>query len=136
MVTIGFNPATYSVREDAGGVSVTLSVQAGTLGRDVILTMTTMNSTAMRELLNVWSQASVNIVLFVISAAGTQYTHASTDVTFNAGITTQMVTVPILDNTMVEDSMSLFSVVLTSTDSAVVLNPATADVTIEDDDRE
>ena len=44
-------------------------------------------------------------------------------------------TVPILDNMVVADS-TLFSVVLTSTDSAVVLSPATADVTIEDDDRE
>ena len=46
-----------------------------------------------------------------------------------------MVTIPILDNMMVEDS-TLFIVVLTSADSAVVLNPATADVTIEDDDSE
>ena len=48
-VTIGLNPVTYSVREDAGNVSVTLFAQAGTLYRDVIVTLTTMNSTAMRE---------------------------------------------------------------------------------------
>ena len=44
-----------------------------------------------------------------------------------------MVTVPILDNMVVADS-TLFSVVLTSADPAVVLHPETADVTIEDDD--
>ena len=49
VVTIGLNPATYSVREDAGSVNVTLSVLAGTLDRDVIVTLTTMNSTAMCE---------------------------------------------------------------------------------------
>ena len=49
MVTIGFSPAAYSVREDAGGVSVNLSVQDGTLDRDVLVTMTTMNNTAMCE---------------------------------------------------------------------------------------
>ena len=49
MVLIGLNPATYSVGEDAGNVSVTLSVLAGTLGRDVTVILTTRNSTAMRE---------------------------------------------------------------------------------------
>ena len=48
-VTIGLNPATYSVREDAGNVNVTLSMLAGALDRDVIVTLTTMNSTAMCE---------------------------------------------------------------------------------------
>ena len=49
VVTVGFNPTTYAVREDAGNVSVILSVLAGTLDRDVIVTLTTMNSTAMCE---------------------------------------------------------------------------------------
>jgi len=46
-----------------------------------------------------------------------------------------MVTIPILDNTIVADSTS-FNVILTTTDPAVVLNPTTADVTIEDEDSE
>ena len=49
MVTIGLNTTTYSVCEDALSVNVTLSVQAGTLDRDVVVTLTTMNSTAMCE---------------------------------------------------------------------------------------
>ena len=49
VITIGLNPVTYSVREGAGNVTVTLSVLAGTLGRDVTAILTTMNSTAMRE---------------------------------------------------------------------------------------
>ena len=49
VVTIGLNSSTYFVREDAGSVSVILSVLAGTLDRDVIVTLTTMNSTAMCE---------------------------------------------------------------------------------------
>ena len=62
-----------------------------------------------------------------------QYTHVSTNVTFNAGMSTQMVTIPIVDNGVVAESMS-FSVVLTSADPAVVLHPETADVIIGDDD--
>ena len=47
MVTVGFNKTVYSVSEDAVGVSITVSVQAGTLERDVILTLSTVNGTAM-----------------------------------------------------------------------------------------
>ena len=73
--------------------------------------------------------------VFIISPAGIQYTHVSTNVTLNAGMSTQNVTIPIDDNMIVAESV-LFSVVLTSADPAVVLNPETADVTIEDDDCE
>ena len=54
--------------------------------------------------------------------------------TLNAGISTQIVTIPILDNGIVAESM--FSVVLTSADPAVVLHPDTANIIIEDDDCE
>ena len=46
-----------------------------------------------------------------------------------------MVTIPILDNVAVVESV-LFSVVLTSADPAVVLHPDTANIIIEDDDCE
>ena len=45
MVTIGFDSATYSVTEGAGSVNVTVSVQ-GSLGRDVVVTLSTMDGTA------------------------------------------------------------------------------------------
>ena len=47
MVTIGFNKTAYSVSEDAGSVSVTVSVQTGTLDRDVIVTLSSISGTAM-----------------------------------------------------------------------------------------
>ena len=77
----------------------------------------------------------ISIFVFVISPAGMQYTHVLTNVTFNTGMSTQAVTIPIVDNVVVTESLS-FSVVLTSADHAVVLHPETADVTIEDDDCE
>ena len=46
VVTIRFPEAAYPVSEDAGNVSVTVSVQNGTLDRDVIVTLSTINSTA------------------------------------------------------------------------------------------
>ena len=39
----------YSVSEDAGSVSVTLSVESGTLDRDVIVNLSTIRDTAMCE---------------------------------------------------------------------------------------
>ena len=47
--TIEFNKAAYSVSEDAGSVSITLSVQNVALGRDVIVALSTVNGTATCE---------------------------------------------------------------------------------------
>ena len=35
MITIGFNPATYSVSESSGSVNVIVNILNGTLARDV-----------------------------------------------------------------------------------------------------
>ena len=45
MVTIGFN-GTYSVREDAGRVSIVVLVLMNSLARDVVLTLSTLDNTA------------------------------------------------------------------------------------------
>ena len=75
------------------------------------------------------------ILHFVISSAGEEYTSVSTNVIFNASTPTQTVNIPILDNEIVAGS-TMFSVSLTSADPAAILNPASADITIEDDDSE
>ena len=41
LVVIGFNQTTYSVREDAGSVAVSVSVMNGTILQDVIITLST-----------------------------------------------------------------------------------------------
>ena len=45
-VAIGFNPTTYSVSEDVGSVTVAVSLLSGILARDVIVSLHTMNNTA------------------------------------------------------------------------------------------
>ena len=50
VVRIGFNPTTYSVHEDEGSVSVVVSVLLGILGRDVIVSLQTLNGTALGKL--------------------------------------------------------------------------------------
>ena len=47
VVTIGFNKTAYSVSEDAGSVTIALSVQTGAQDRDVVVTLTSINGTAM-----------------------------------------------------------------------------------------
>ena len=41
LVVIGFNQTTYSVREDAGSVTVSVFVMNGTISQDVIITLST-----------------------------------------------------------------------------------------------
>ena len=48
---IGFNKTAYSVSEDAGSVSVTVSVHTGTLDRDVIVTLSSINGTVLCKFL-------------------------------------------------------------------------------------
>ena len=48
-VTIGFNPATYSVSEDVGSVSVAASLLSGILARDVIVSLRAINGMAVGE---------------------------------------------------------------------------------------
>ena len=51
--------------------------------------------------------------------------------TFNAAVTTQVVQLYIIDDDVVENSEA-FNLTLRSTDSAVLLNPSTSTITIED----
>ena len=48
MVTIGFN-GTYSVSEDAASITVTVLVLMNSLARDVSVTLSTSDGTAMGE---------------------------------------------------------------------------------------
>ena len=57
VVTIGFNKTAYSASEDAVSVSVTLSVESGTLDRDVIVNLSTISGTALCEFQSVAFEA-------------------------------------------------------------------------------
>ena len=45
VVTIGFN-GTYSLREDAGGISIVVLILMNSLARDVVVTLSTQDDTA------------------------------------------------------------------------------------------
>ena len=67
--------------------------------------------------------------------AVTDYNETTVNLTFDAIISTQVVTVSILDDNVVEDT-KFINLALTSVDSAVMLNPAIARINIEDVDSE
>ena len=157
MVTVGFDPVSYSVlEEDAGSVNVTVSVLNGTLARNVVVTLSTVSSgTATGNLYIVnhlaslvprphpalqatesWAEpgneaTTLNCHDRIFSPGGEDYTDVTITLTFGPTVSTQMVTVPILDDNVDED-VEFFNLALTSTDNAAMLNPATATVSIED----
>ena len=67
------------------------------------------------------------------SPAGIDYEAVNTNLTFNSFMPTQVVTIPIFDDQIVENSKS-FGVTLTTIDTAVTLRSQTTRVTIRDND--
>ena len=123
------------MHEDAGGVSITVLVMMNSLARDVVVTLCTLDDTARGRFANCLTCINHRSLLTYIFpyAAGMDYTHVSRSLTFNAAVTTQMVEVPITDDHIVEQS-EIINLTLVSTDSAVILNPSTSIITIEDMD--
>ena len=76
---------------------------------------------------------SILIIYILIHTGEMDYTDVTRFLTFNAAVTTQMVEVPITHDHIVEYS-EIINLTLVSTDSAVILNPSTTTITIEDVD--
>ena len=73
----------------------------------------------------------------LISPAGVDYEAVTTTLMFNDSMSAQVVTIPILDDLIVENYCNFvksFGVTLTTIDTAVTLRSQTASVTIRDDD--
>ena len=71
--------------------------------------------------------------MHLISPAGDDYTPVTTDLTFNStnAAIPQTVTIPILDDLLLEDS-EVFNVTLTTNNSNVIFLPELTTVTIQD----
>jgi len=140
VVTFGLNPVNYSVAEDAGGVNVTLSLLSGTLARElsVVLVTSLNDGTATGGIVFVAFMCSVVLKCnalnpFLIILAMLDYGFTSIEVTFSATTSSQVVTVAILEDTILESSETI-NVTLMSVDPAAILNPASVVITIEDND--
>jgi hypothetical protein len=107
-----FGAATYSVAENGGSVTLTVTRTGGSSGA-VSVAYATANGTA---------------------TAGADYTATSGTLNFADGQTSQTITVPVIDDTLVEGNET-FSVALSSPGGGATLgSPAAATVTIVDND--
>ena len=78
-------------------------------------------------------QCKVHGNTFLIHSATVDYIVTSSDMTFNACTSSETVTIPILEDDIVEGFETIV-VTLTSADPAAIVNPSSASVTIEDND--
>ena len=121
-----------------GSVTVAVSLLRGILARDVIVSLQTMNGTAIGKSYNNLSylskqQSCKGFVTSSLVTAGMDFPSTSLDLTFSPSSTTQTVMVLILNDAVPEDMLEYFSLVLMPTDPAVSLNPMIANITILDD---
>jgi len=70
---------------------------------------------------------------FLITSATLDYRFTSSEVIFSATTSSQVVTIVILEDTILESSETIH-MTLTSMDPAAILNPASAVITIDDND--
>ena len=68
-----------------------------------------------------------------LNAAGMDFSNTSLDLTYSPSSLVQNLMVSILNDGALEDMLEYFSLVLMSTDPAVLLNPKIANITIVDD---
>jgi large repetitive protein len=109
---LAFSSATYTVNEAAGTATITVNRTGGSNGTTKV-DYTTSNGTA---------------------TAGQDYTTASGQLTFNNGVTTQTFTVPITSDALDEADETINLTLSNVTGSGDLGSPATAVLTITDDD--
>ena len=127
--------------EDVSSLSVAVSLQNGLLARNVVVTLQTLDGTAMGEFplksqhrygIHTMEPVKSSIIFIPTPIGGMDYSSISIDLTFKASSTSQTMMVPILNDTVPED-LEYFSLSLMSNDPAVTLYPVTATVNILDD---
>ena len=111
-ITVGYNPASYEVAEDAGSLSLTVSVSSHPVNgapRPFVLQVSTSDGTA---------------------DSGDYGSVANELIEFGAGDTSQTHGITILDDTLPEDDETFQSTLSLSSGSDVTVSVATATVTI------
>ncbi|MEY2508152.1 MAG: hypothetical protein QOH01_2481 [Verrucomicrobiota bacterium] len=113
--TFRFSSANYTVNEGAGSVTLTVEVvRSGDSAKEISVDFVTVDGTA---------------------RAGTKYTRTEGKLTFGANVTSQTITVPIIDEPFIEGTTT-FGVVLANPlpSPARIGSPSSATVTIIDND--
>ena len=158
-VVIGFDPETYRVREDAGTATLTVRVLRGMLGKEVTVDFTTLPGSSISKSLRRITDIESNVLLTTVSSiiltirpslivikeqlhimicslfsyiAPDDYTTVVQTLTFNPTTSSVDIQVPIINDALLEDDEMFFGMISNPSDNRVTLNPARANVTIED----
>jgi hypothetical protein len=110
---LAFSSATYSVGENGGSATITVTRNNGSTGQ-VGVNYATSNGTA---------------------TAGSDYTAVNGTLTFAAGVTSQTFAVPIINDDIVEGNETVNLTLTNPTGGATLGSPSTATLTIADDDQ-
>ena len=124
--------------ESAGSVNVTANIVNGTLARHLrVLLMTALADGTATGIYKVpksfCEMCDVHGKPFLVHSATVDFEVTSSDLTFDTATSSQIVTIPILEDDIVEDSETII-VTLTSADPAAIIKPSSASITIEDND--
>ncbi len=110
--TVSFLQPTYSVTENGGNASITVQ-RSGNLGKPATVNFATSNGTAI---------------------ASSDYTATSGTLSFAAGETTKTISIPIINDTLIESSETLNIALSSPGRWTTIGSPSTATLTIVDND--
>ena len=129
---VSFDPTSYTVTEGENETAVLSLVRSGDLSRATVVTVSPTPGTATGRALSSYVH-TLFIYVFPFLAASLDYTPTPISVTFTAGQTDTTVEVPIIDNSVVEDT-EIFTAQLSTTNPNVMFGEDSASVTILDND--
>ena len=135
VVNVSLQQDLYVVLEDAGSVTVCASL-SGENERMVVVSLSTQPDTAAGKTYIIMSNNSVHVcILCVILAYAATADYGSTTalLTFEPADMEECVTIPIVNDTILEDN-EFFSVMLVTSDSGVMFTRVMSSVEIMDDD--
>ena len=122
---VGFEYPSYLVAEDSGNVTV-CATATGQLAREVTVTLSTSDETAMGKFVHCSQYKKLSIVTCtIVLPAPDDYTFLMQDLTFNATVARMCVNMIIASDSVNEVAAETFTVFLNSTDSAAVLGQST-----------
>ena len=134
-LTLMFDQSAYTVEE--GEIVVVMVELCGNITDDVVVNVMTDNGTAGTAHAHFLTHLYISYSLDVfpphspLTVAGSDYTSVSMDLTFNATTTNQTVMIMTSTDSRVEDE-EMFTLSLTTTDSAVMSQSVSTNVSITD----
>lgn len=144
VVMIGWSLGSYEVVEDGSSVRVCASIMQGEISRPLMVLYSTSDGTAQSKTCNrlFWQHLVIklclaHLILFVMSTGSDDYTSVTNaELVFNPNFASQSVCddLQVREDGAYEADETII-VILSTSDRAVILNPAVSTINIRNDDR-